>query len=126
MLIQKLRFFCLFVLALSFFLPATANATALNSSHQQATADFPTVDPNYIYDQLFYMTTHFQRREAGYDNNLPVNVNGHDEFAAYWAQEMQRNLGGFGAQASRDTFSVQGWQGRPATVPAYNLSLIHI
>ncbi len=123
MLIQKFRFFCLLVLTLSFLIPATANATALISSHQQATADFPTVDPNYIYDQLFYMTTHFQRREAGYDNNLSVTVNGHDEFAEYWAQEMQRNLGGFGAQVIRDTFSVQGWQGRPATVPAANVEV---
>ena len=123
MLIQKLRFFCLLVLTLSFLLPATVNATSLNSLHQRAAADFPTVDPNYIYDQLFYMVTHFQRREAGYDNNLPVTVNGHDEFAAYWAQEMQRNLTGFGAQVRRDEFSIQGWQGRPATVPAFNVEV---
>jgi Peptidase family M28/PKD domain len=123
MFFQRLRFFCLLVLILSFLLPATVNATSLNIIHQKAAADFPTVDPNYIYDQLFYMVTHFQRREAGYDNNLPVNVNGHDEFAAYWAQEMQHNLTGFGAQVSRDEFSVQGWQGRPATVPAYNVEV---
>jgi hypothetical protein len=123
MLIQKLRFFCLVVLTLSFLIPATANANSLQSFHQQTTADFPTVDPNYIYDQLFYMVTHFQRREAGYDHNLPVTVNGHDEFAAYWAQEMQRNLSGFGAQVSHDAFSVQGWQGRPASVPAFNVEV---
>ncbi len=123
MLLQKLRFFCLLVLTLSFLNPATVNATALNSFQQPTASDFPTVDPNYIYDQLFYMATHFQRREAGYDNNLPVNVNGHDEFAAYWAQEMQRNLSGFGAQVDRDEFSVQGWQGRPATVPAFNVEV---
>jgi hypothetical protein len=123
MLVQKQRFLCLFVLTLSFLIPATANATSLNSFHQQAAADFPAVDPYYIYDQLYYMVTHFQRREAGYDNNLPVTVNGHDEFAAYWAQEMQRNLTGFGAQVIRDAFSVQGWQGRPATVPAFNVEV---
>jgi PKD domain-containing protein/peptidase M28-like protein len=123
MLIQKLRFFCLLVLTFSFLIPATVNATSLNSFQQQAAADFPTGDPNYIYDQLFYMVTHFQHREAGYDYNLPVNVNGHDEFAAYWAQEMQRNLSGFGAHVSRDAFSVRGWQGRPATVPAFNVEV---
>ena len=123
MLIRKLRFFCLLALTLGFLIPATVNATALNSFQQPTASDFPTVDPNYIYDQLFYMATHFQRREAGYDNNLPVNVNGHDEFAAYWAQEMQRNLSGFGAQVDRDEFSVQGWQGRPATVPAFNVEV---
>ena len=87
MIIRKLRFFCLLVLTLSFLIPASVNAASFKSIHQQA-ADFPTVDPNYIYDQLLYMVTHFQRREAGYDNNLPVSVNGHDEFAAYWAEEM--------------------------------------
>jgi hypothetical protein len=123
MLKQKSQRFCLLILALSFLLPATVKATSLNSIHQQASADFPTVDPNYIYDQLFYMVTHFQRREAGYDNNLPVNVNGHDEFAAYWAKEMQHNLAGFEAQVRRDEFPIQGWQGRPATVPAFNVEV---
>ena len=124
MLNQKSRIFCLLVLTLVFLLPNTVNATSLKSIHrEQASADFPTVDPNYIYDQLFYMVTHFQHREAGYDNNLAVNVNGHDEFAAYWAQEMQHNLAGFGVQVRRDEFSVQGWQGRPATVPAFNVEV---
>lgn len=85
--------------------------------------NFPTVDPSYIYDQLFYMVTKFQRREAGYDNNQPVTVNGHDEFAAYWQAEMLRNLQGFGAQARRDSFQVDGWQGRPATVDAFNVEV---
>ncbi len=85
--------------------------------------DFPAVEPDYIYDQLAYMATHFQHREAGYDNKLPVNVNGHDEFAAYWAQEMVRDLQGFGPQVRRDEFAVQGWVGRPATVPAFNVEV---
>ena len=85
--------------------------------------NFPTVDPKYIYDQLFYMVTHFQRREAGYDNNQPVNVNGHDEFAAYWQAEMLRDLQGFGAQARHDNFKVDGWQGRPAVTDAFNVEV---
>jgi hypothetical protein len=122
--LRRLRLSCLLVLTLSFLLPTTANATSSTSAfHQLALADFPTVDPNYIYDQLFFMVTHYQRREAGYDKNLPVNTNGHDEFAAYWAQEMQHNLAGFGAQVRRDAFPVQGWQGRPATVPAFNVEV---
>jgi hypothetical protein len=122
--LRRLRLSCLLVLTLSYLLPATANATSSTSAfHQLALADFPTVDPNYIYDQLFFMVTHYQRREAGYDKNLPVNTNGHDEFAAYWAQEMQHNLAGFGAQVRRDAFPVQGWQGRPATVPAFNVEV---
>src|SRR5579864_3979465 len=119
---------CLFVLIGSFLLPVTAMASAQVQSgkttqHSLALADFPTVDPNYIYDQLFYMVTHYQHREAGYDNNLPVNVNGHDEFAAYWSQEIMKDLQGFGPQVRHDPFPVQGWRGRPATVPAFNVEV---
>ncbi|MEO6892944.1 MAG: M28 family peptidase [Ktedonobacteraceae bacterium] len=115
---------CMFILAISFLLPATAGAHASTSTRTpHGLADFPTVDPNYIYNQLFYMVTRFQRREAGYDRNLPVNVNGHDEFAAYWSQEIARDLQGFGPQVRRDDFPVQGWDGRPAVVPAFNVEV---
>jgi hypothetical protein len=118
----------LILLIISFFIPimrpASAHTSNGNIQAQPAVlADFPTIDPNYIYDQLFYMATSFQHREAGYDNNLPVTVNGHDEFAAYWAQEMQKDLVGFGPQVLRDEFKVDGWQGRPATVPAFNVEV---
>ena len=96
---------------------------AASSAHAAASVGFPTVDPSYIYDQLFYIATQFQRREAGYDNNTPVNVNGHDEFAAYWQTEMTANLQGFGAQARRDSFAIGGWKGRPATVNAFNVEV---
>ena len=111
---------------MGFLLPATISAYAgsLEPGYQwHALADFPTVDPNYIYDQLFYMATNFQHREAGYDNNLPGNINGHDEFASYWSQEMVKNLAGFGPQVRIDKFPVQGWQNRPAIVPAFNVEV---
>ena len=119
---------CLFFLAISslltFISPTTASASSPKSTiHAHTLADFPTVDPNYIYNQLFYMVTNFQHREAGYDNNLPVNVNGHDEFASYWSQELMRDVAGFGAQVRRDAFNVAGWQERPATVPAFNVEV---
>lgn len=88
-----------------------------------STAGFPTVDGNYIYQQLFYMATHFLRREAGYDQHLPPTVNGHDEFAAYWSREMLRNLAGFDPEVERDAFPVRGWLGRPAVVPAFNVEV---
>src|SRR5260221_2791453 len=118
--------FGLILMIMSFFIPITRPASANTSNaniqaQPAALADFPTVDPNYIYDQLFYMATSFQHREADYDNNLPVTVNGHDEFAAYWSQEMQKDLVGFGLQVLRDNFKVNVWQGRPATVPAFNV-----
>ena len=101
---------------------AAAHANGHAETRFPAT-DLPAVDPGYIYDQLAYMVTHFQRREAGYDNNLPVTVNGHDEFAAYWTQEMLSDLAGFGASARRDPFPIQGWRGRPAAVPAFNVEV---
>jgi hypothetical protein len=86
--------------------------------------DFPIVDPFYIYNQLAYLATHFQHREAGYDTNLPANINGHDEFANYWSQEMLNNLQSFGAHVRRDPFPVQGWRNHPpATVPAFNVEV---
>ncbi len=116
----------LLLLIISVFLPTTVtgsltDAKAHPTSQQSALADFPTVSPDYIYDQLSYMATHFQHREAGYDTNSSVSANGHDEFAAYWAQEMQHNLQGFGVQMRHDSFTVKGWQGRPTTTPAFNV-----
>lgn len=81
-------------------------------------ANFPVVDPLYIYNQLAYLTSHFQKREAGFVANQ-----GHDHFATYWAQEMARNLQGFNPQIVRDTFAIQGWRGRPAVLPAFNMEV---
>lgn len=92
-------------------------------TRQKTAADVPGIDPNYIYQQLDYMVTHFQRREAGYDNNLPPGVNGHDEFANYWTQQMLSLLGSYGAVAYRDSFAITGWQGRPAKLPAFNMEI---
>jgi hypothetical protein len=86
-------------------------------------ADFPTVDPAYIYDQLAHLATSYLHRESGYDNGLPPDQNGHDEFAAYWAHEMQADLAGFGPVVARDQFTVAGWVGRPAVTPATNVEV---
>src|SRR5579883_688932 len=72
--------------------------------------DFPAVDPTYIYLQLAYMAATYQHRQAGYT----ANASGHDGFANYWAQAMQRNLAGFGPTVRRDPFTVAGWLGNPA------------
>lgn len=121
-----LVFACLILLLLSSFLFAahSTNAQAQDKGvKQQTLADFPTVDPNYIYDQLYYMATHFLHREAGYDENLPATINGHDEFAAYWAQEAMKDLQGFGPQERIDPFKVKGWVQRPAPLPAFNVEI---
>ncbi|MEO6891666.1 MAG: M28 family peptidase, partial [Ktedonobacteraceae bacterium] len=115
------------VLIFTLFMPVSAAASPSRTvgavARQNALTDFPAIDPNYIYDQLFYMVTHFQRREAGYYKNVPVSVSGHDAFAADWSQEMVRNLQGFGPQVRRDPFPIQGWLKRPATVPAFNVEV---
>ncbi len=98
-------------------------SAAPNPASRLAPSDLPAVDPTYIYDQLYTMVTHFQRREAGFDANLPVSRNGHDEFAAYWGDEMLRDLAGFGATVRHDTFSDPGWRDRPAIVPAFNVEV---
>jgi hypothetical protein len=75
-----------FLLLLSTAVRATpaAEARALVTVQQSTdSTSVPVVDPDYIYSQLDYMVTHYQHREAGYDDNLPVNLNGHDEFAVY-------------------------------------------
>lgn len=122
----KLCIFPLLALIACLLLPAAASA-APNSPPVMAVpfaaSDFPAVDPIYIYDQLATMATGFQHREAGYDNNLPVSQNGHDEFAAYWTREITASLAGFGPATRRDPFPVQGWSGRPATVQAFNMEV---
>jgi hypothetical protein len=93
------------------------------STAPRAPVDFPAVDPGYIYQELYSLVTRFPRREAGYDTNLPPNVNGHDEFAAAWAQEMVQDLAGFGPQVRRDSFPISGWAGRPAQTSAFNVEV---
>jgi hypothetical protein len=90
------------------------------------TYEFPAVNANYVYDQLYYMSMTFQQRESGFDNSSEHN--GHKAFAQYWVQEMQRNLQGFHPQVSYDTFttfgrSTGGWIGRAGDSPSYNVEI---
>ncbi len=113
-----IKFCCLCMLIFGTFLSLAVTApTPRLHAQKAAPADFPTVNPDYIYDQLFYMVTHFQHREAGYGNS------GHDAFASYWSQEMLHNLQGFGTQSRQDTFTVSGWHDRPATTHAFNVEV---
>jgi hypothetical protein len=79
----------------------------------------PAIDPDFVYDQLAYMVTHFQHREAGY----AAGASGHTGFARYWTAEMLRLLGQFGASARSYPFRIPGWVGRPATAPAVNVEV---
>lgn len=119
-------FFSISVLVLSWGLQAFISTPVLaqpNINEQKSLAtDFPTVDPNYIYDQLFFMVTHYQRRESGYLK--PAGVpDGHAGFATYWAQEMTRDLQGFGPQTVLDSFRTTGWSNRPLNTNSTNVEV---
>ncbi|GAC1430878.1 MAG: hypothetical protein PVS3B3_05180 [Ktedonobacteraceae bacterium] len=105
--------FCTFLLAAVIISPTQTRV--------RQSADFPAVNLDYIYDQFYSIVMHFQHREGGYS---PVNnTNGHDAFTAYWTQEMQRSLQGFGAYIYRDAFDVVDWNSRPATTEAFNVEV---
>jgi chitodextrinase len=111
------------LLAVSACAPTAGRTTASPATVTPSGPSAPTVDPDYIYDQLDVMAMRFLHREAGYDTSLPPDQNGHDEFAAYWAQEMQRDLSGFRSQVRQDAFAYSGWRGRPAKTPAVNVEV---
>jgi hypothetical protein len=118
----RARLLWLVLLTLSGLLTPTAFASPQITP--RASADtVPGIDPSYIYQQLEYMVTHFQRREAGYDTGLPPIANGHDEFASYWVRQLLGQLSDYGASAARYPFPVQGWRDRPAPIPASNIEV---
>lgn len=87
-----------------------------------AIAGFPpslAVDCDYIYAQLVKIATVNPHREAGQGSKAP----GHDGFANAWTQEMLAQLAGFGPTVFKDLFRIQGYAGRPATVPAVNVEV---
>src|SRR5258708_11027777 len=98
---------------------ATMLAARLSTPPHSKALATPAIDPNFIYDQLAYMATHFQHREAGYR----ADASGHAGFARYWTTEMLHLLSQFGATAQRYPFKVPGWAGRPATAPAVNVEI---
>jgi PKD domain len=71
--------------------PGSAGAPGL------ATAAHPVIDTSFLYQELYYSSTHFISRVAGADgppaspsdvNNLPPNYNGANEFYAWWKQQI--------------------------------------
>ncbi|GCE25349.1 hypothetical protein KDA_08330 [Dictyobacter alpinus] len=125
--ILRASFFVLLLLCSIVTLPLTALAS---TTHKQAIQypgaakdELPVVEPDYIYKQLFLLATRFQHREAGYDAQIPVDKNGHDEFANYWKEEMLGNLQEFSAVPSTIPFPIRGWVNRPDTIPASNVEV---
>jgi hypothetical protein len=112
----------LLLFTLSIIFPPTSLASPHQGPVRRATT-VPGIDAGYIYQQLAFLATHFQRREAGYDTDLPPVANGHDEFARYWVKQMLSLLSAYGAQVTSYPFPVRGWQNRPAPVPASNIEV---
>jgi hypothetical protein len=81
----------------------------------------PTVDVNYLYDQLFLMSTSYIYRVSGADgppqdprspHNLPPTINGWQEFFAHWKAQMTdpRVMGSLARDVSvRDHFFQLGF-----------------
>ncbi|HEV2458909.1 MAG TPA: M28 family peptidase, partial [Ktedonobacterales bacterium] len=108
--------------ACSFGSPSRGKATPPpNTGPSVPIFDFPAVDANYVYDQLYFMSSTFQQRESGFDRS--PEDNGHQAFARYWAQQMQQNLRGFGPAITYDSFQ-GGWISRAADSPSYNVEVI--
>ncbi|GAC1631369.1 MAG: hypothetical protein NVS4B2_15270 [Chloroflexota bacterium] len=63
-------------------------------------------------------------RVAGRDTGQPPRVNGHDEFAARWVQEMLRNLHGLPVTVIRQPFATPGFRDLPATRPGINVLVV--
>jgi len=118
-LVSGMLLFVLFPLSGQIDAISTHTISAPSFAHQttRTTIDFPTVNPNYIYEQLFTMVTRYQHRQSGYSES------GHDGFATYWAQEMTHDLQGFGPQVYKDTFPVSGWQKKSPTSDAFNVEV---
>lgn len=116
--IKRIRIVCVILVVLCDLLFPLPGSVVAGEARGTSSTNFPVVDPLYIYNQQAYLTSNFQKREAGYVANQ-----GHDRFAAYWAQEMARNLRGFDPQIVRDNFFVQGWHNRPAALPAFNMEV---
>jgi peptidoglycan/LPS O-acetylase OafA/YrhL len=70
--------------ACSFGSPTRGKATPPpNTGPSVPIFDFPAVDANYVYDQLYFVSSTFQQRESGFDRS--PEDNGHQAFARYWA-----------------------------------------
>lgn len=98
---------------------ATGATGAAAAPRAGVTLRVPGIDPQFIYHQLAFIATRFQRREAGY----LAGAAGHAGFARYWTSEMLTLLRPFGATARRYPFRIAGWIGRPATARAVNVEV---
>jgi len=54
-----------------------------------AAQDKPVVDINYVTSQLVTMSTNYLMRYSGFDEGLPPQVNGWQEFFDYWRAQMR-------------------------------------
>jgi hypothetical protein len=109
-------------------------ALSLAVGAPQASADQarPVIDTDFLYHQLYYMSTNFQYRVSGEDGdphnpgdpaNQPPLANGWQEFYAYWRKTMTdpKQMGPLGADVTPADhyFQSGGIFGAPGTEPPF-------
>ena len=115
---RRFRLVSKLALLVAVFVAATAGTVPGQAARGQAR---PIVDINYLYDQLFLMSTSYTYRVSGADgpptdpsspSNLPATINGWQEFFQHWKGQMtsQRAMGPLGRFVSvRDHFFQLGF-----------------
>jgi hypothetical protein len=99
----------------------------------------PAVDVDYVYHQLYYMSSNFQYRVSGQDGdpsnpadpaNQPALLNGWQEFYAYWKQQLTSPavLGPLGADTTvvDHYFQSGGLFGVPGTEPPFQSDVAEV
>lgn len=73
------------------------NSSGTTTAAARSTAAHPVIDTNFLYQELYYSSTHYISRVAGADGppgnapgagNLAPNYNGANEFYTWWKQQI--------------------------------------
>ncbi|MEA2374455.1 MAG: hypothetical protein QOD53_918, partial [Thermoleophilaceae bacterium] len=118
---------------------AILGGSALAADTSAADSARPTIDVDFLYHQLYYMSTSFQYRVSGQDGdprnpadpaNQPPLANGWQEFYAYWKKTMTdtKALGPLGADTtvSDHYFQSGGLFGAPGTAPPFESDVAEV
>ncbi len=119
---------------------AIAGFVALWSAYPAGAAQSrPKVDVDYLYHQLYYMSSNYLYRVSGEDGdprnpgdpaNQPAALNGWQEFYAYWKQQLTSTqaLGPLGADTTvaDHYFRAGGIFGLPGTEPPFDSDVAEI
>jgi hypothetical protein len=120
---------------------ALATATALTVAPATAQADQgrPVIDTDFLYHQLYFMSTNYQYRVSGQDGdptnpsdpaNQPPLANGWQEFYAYWKKTMTdpKQMGPLGTAVTTSDHYFQSGDlfGAPGTAPPFKSDVAEV